>query len=237
MGTIDWLGEVNGSTPSLQELIEVIGQRFGSIELVALDIPLSSTPIMERRAADRAVSREYGKKGASTHSPNAKRPGAISETLFHQLTASGYSWVVCDRPWSKPRKAFIETYPHPAIIEMLGLCQRLPYKVSRRSRYSPGLRSEDRWLRIAQALDALRQGLAERIGGVESHIPSANSLLCQSKSKARTLKGIEDALDALVCAWVGWEYANGRTVPYGDAYSAIWLPSPTRVMSCGVDLI
>jgi predicted RNase H-like nuclease len=92
-------------------------------------------------------------------------------------------------------------------------------------------------LRIAQALDALRQGLAERIGGVESHIPSANSLLYQSKSKARTLKGIEDTLDALVCAWVGWEYANGRTVPYGDAYSAIWLPSPTRAMSCGVDLI
>ena len=39
------------------------------------------------------------------------------------------------------------------------------------------------------------------------------------------LKRYEDALDALVCAWVGVEYLGGRTLPLGDGDAAIWCPT------------
>jgi predicted RNase H-like nuclease len=40
------------------------------------------------------------------------------------------------------------------------------------------------------------------------------------------LKGYEDAIDAVVCAWIGCEFLAGRCVAYGDMESAIWLPDP-----------
>ena len=37
------------------------------------------------------------------------------------------------------------------------------------------------------------------------------------------LKRYEDTLDALVCAWVGMQFANGLAIPYGDESAAIWV--------------
>jgi len=34
----------------------------------------------------------------------------------------------------------------------------------------------------------------------------------------------EDAIDALVCAWVGIAYLEDRVVSYGDATAPIWSP-------------
>jgi predicted RNase H-like nuclease len=39
------------------------------------------------------------------------------------------------------------------------------------------------------------------------------------------LKRYEDALDALVCAWVGVCALNGSARAYGDDAAAIWVPS------------
>ena len=37
------------------------------------------------------------------------------------------------------------------------------------------------------------------------------------------LKRWEDAVDALVAAWVGIRYLEGTAEPYGDATAAIWI--------------
>ena len=37
-------------------------------------------------------------------------------------------------------------------------------------------------------------------------------------------KGVEDTLDALICAWAGVEFLRGRAEPFGDADAAIWIP-------------
>jgi predicted RNase H-like nuclease len=39
------------------------------------------------------------------------------------------------------------------------------------------------------------------------------------------LKRYEDALDALICGWVGVEYLAGRAVPLGNEDAAIWCPA------------
>ena len=38
-------------------------------------------------------------------------------------------------------------------------------------------------------------------------------------------KGYEDALDAVVCAWVGAEFIKERCEGYGDKVSCIWIPT------------
>ena len=34
----------------------------------------------------------------------------------------------------------------------------------------------------------------------------------------------EDMLDGLICAWIGIEHLEGRTVGLGDHTAAIWVP-------------
>ena len=39
-----------------------------------------------------------------------------------------------------------------------------------------------------------------------------------------SLKPVEDMLDALICAWIGIEHLENRTVGLGDSTAAIWVP-------------
>jgi predicted RNase H-like nuclease len=39
------------------------------------------------------------------------------------------------------------------------------------------------------------------------------------------LKSYEDALDGVVCAWVGTTYLSGEVEPIGDDMGAIWKPT------------
>jgi predicted RNase H-like nuclease len=39
------------------------------------------------------------------------------------------------------------------------------------------------------------------------------------------LKPYEDALDALVSAWIGLEYLAGRATALGDEQAAVWVPT------------
>jgi predicted RNase H-like nuclease len=41
----------------------------------------------------------------------------------------------------------------------------------------------------------------------------------------REVKAHEDALDAVICAWVGVCALEDRATPFGDENSAIWIPS------------
>jgi predicted RNase H-like nuclease len=64
------------------------------------------------------------------------------------------------------------------------------------------------------------------LAGPSTHIGDI-PLVLPNPSEVRSLaefKRYEDALDALVCAWVGMEYLAGRAVPYGDDQAAIWIP-------------
>ncbi|MDZ7344582.1 MAG: DUF429 domain-containing protein, partial [candidate division KSB1 bacterium] len=88
------------------------------------------------------------------------------------------------------------------------------------------LERDERWAAIARNLTRLRTALAKRIDGVADWLPPAKSFM--KNGATSRLKGYEDALDAIVCAWIGCEFLAGRCVAYGDEESAIWLPRPMR---------
>lgn len=231
----DWLSTpCPGGPLDINHLLAAINTYTGSLpSVIVLDIPLSPLPISGRRLADNAISAKYAKQWAGTHTPSKERPGPVSAVLYRQLSDAGYSWVDAYGPGHSGEgiRCFIETYPHPVIVEMLGLEKRLRYKVAKRQRYWPNLTPDQRWRSVASELDHLRGALASRIHGLADRIPEALVLLdAVCAGRAPVLKGLEDALDAVVCAYTGCEFLAGRTVAYGDQYSAIWVPRRHRGM-------
>lgn len=104
----------------------------------------------------------------------------------------------------------------------MNLKKRLTYKESKISKYWPNLTPADRLISLRQCFNQLSQALDSKISGIE--LPSLNTL---EMPKRHMLKAYEDALDALVCAWVGAEYLAGRAEAYGDETAAIWVPKVT----------
>jgi predicted RNase H-like nuclease len=224
---VDWSAKVHGSEPNIPTLLRVCEKIAGAEpNVVALDIPIGPQFITRRRAADKMVTSAYISRKAGTHSPTVDRPGPISQILFEQLSACGFRWLHAKASPIQQQNlyVFIEAYPHPAIIELLGLEERLKYKVSKLQKYWPDIKGEERRAAVAQNLARLRTALDKRIAGVADWLPSAHSFI-KNGSLSR-LKGYEDALDAIVCAWIGCEFLAGRCVAYGDEDSAIWLPKP-----------
>jgi predicted RNase H-like nuclease len=110
----------------------------------------------------------------------------------------------------------IEVYPHPALIELTGAEQRLPYKTSK-------ARSYWEWASPAQRRDLLCWEwsgivnlLQREIAGVEAALP-----LPGQRARANELKAYEDTLDAVICAWIAVCALDGRVISLGDESSAI----------------
>ncbi|WP_246813138.1 DUF429 domain-containing protein [Rhizobium changzhiense] len=209
-----------GSLPDAPSLLAAAHEKLGaSVDVVAIDMPLSLTPIIGRRASDNMISSEYGARYASTHTPSVTRPGRLSDELRTGFEVAGYPLAV-----SEPRgRALLEVYPHPALIELASADRRLPYKHSKRRKYwpdeSPAVRRQnlfETWRRIVTLLDV-------KIQGVKDALP-----LPFPDVRGHELKAFEDALDAVVCAWVGACVMDGRARAYGDRESAIWVPVPDR---------
>lgn len=205
-----------GSIPEAVALLGTARERIGApVDIVAIDMPLSMRPIVSRRPSDNQISTAYGARHASTHTPSVTRPGRLSDDLRLDFHAAGYSLAVAE-----PKgRALIEVYPHPALIELAAAERRLPYKMSKIRKYwpevGPGARREnliETWRQIIGLLDA-------RVHGVADALP-----LPPVTARGYEMKAFEDALDAVVCAWVGACVMDGKAVAYGDDVSAIWVP-------------
>lgn len=127
-------------------------------------------------------------------------------------------------------RALLEVYPNPALIELASADRRLPYKHSKSSKYwpdvTPAVRREnllETWRRIVTLLDARIEGVGDTLS-----LPSSNA-------RGFEMKGFEDTLDAVVCAWVGACVMDGRARAYGDFEPAIWVPTHASLSPTGWD--
>ncbi|MEW6545601.1 MAG: DUF429 domain-containing protein [Bacillota bacterium] len=234
---VEYAQVLDGATPrwdkppphgqmGLREVLEATARKLGSWPLISIDIPLSSQPIAGRRLADQEVAREYGRLGATTHTPNPNRPGGVSLGIYKTLTGLGYQLATNEVCFSTERPLFLETYPHPAVIELLELDYRLPYKTSRRHDYWPKDTPARRWERLVESMTLLHRGLSGEVE-LAGRLPEP-SFLRAARPKTPAFKGYEDALDATICAWVGAEFLRGRCRPLGGTDGTVWLPLPRR---------
>ena len=105
---------------------------------------------------------------------------------------------------------------------MLKRDYRVPYKVSRSGKYwkDEQLTRHERIERLLEQFQRIKAGLDQHIRSIPDFIPDP----CEVTSLA-SLKSVEDMLDGLICAWVGLEHLEGRTVGLGDDTAAIWVPA------------
>ncbi len=186
------------------------------VTVVSVDMPLSRIDITGRREADNAISRTFGARGCGTHSPSRHRPGKVSRDFHQSLSRLGYRLAV-----NGPRAdSLIEVYPAPALLCLLGCGYRVPYKVARTLRYWPDLGRQERAERIIREFSGIHEGLSEVICGIRPFVPQL-----PYSGTLSSLKRYEDALDSLVCAWVGARYLEGRAEAFGDDDAAIWVPT------------
>lgn len=216
---VDWSESPKGIAPDIDALLAGCLKLLGSarVDLVAIDMPVSQVPINSRREADQALSKAFGSQGCGTHSPNLARPGQLGRQITEAFDRNGYPVATAlTQTATVPR--LLEVYPHPALLRLLSVDWRVAYKVSKSSRYWPNTSKGERIGKLTQEYARILAALSQSIQDLDAQIiiPQANSLA--------ELKRYEDALDALICAWVGICYVSGTARPYGDSTSAIWVP-------------
>jgi predicted RNase H-like nuclease len=160
-----------------------------------------------------------------THTPNTAHPGTVSEQLRVGFLAEGYPLLTDS--FSLP--GLIEVYPHPALLALMQADYRLPYKFSKRRRYWPERLPFERRERLIGEWASIVAALDKQIAGTASMLVPP-----QTDSRNYVLKGFEDALDAVICAWVGICALDGHAEPFGDKESAIWIPRRAVAASGGV---
>ena len=216
--------KASGSRPDPAALLKATKKLAGAeVSCVSVDMPLATTPINSRRAADTAISSRFEPKGCAVHSPSAERPGAIADQLRADFAALGYSLQTNGSNPAAP--ALIECYPHDALLALLKGDYRVPYKVSRSGQYwnAEQLTRAERIERLLEQFQAIKADLDQHINGIPEFIPKPTEV-----STLASLKPVEDMIDGLICAWVGTEHLEGRTVGLGDDTAAVWGPgSPT----------
>jgi predicted RNase H-like nuclease len=214
------LARARGSSPDIPILLRSAETLSGlPLDLIAVDMPLSHAPIVTRRASDQAVSLAYGGRWCGTHTPIPERPGKIGETLTQGLKAAGYPLLTTEIV----SRGVIEVYPHPALVELASAEKRLPYKISKIRDYWPDRTPAERKKSLVDTWKSIILLLESEIDGVSDALP-----LPTTTARGHELKAFEDALDAVVCAWVGIMALEGKAVPFGDETSAIWIPSMGR---------
>lgn len=189
------------------EIVEWIAGLATERAVVAADIPLVVPNQTGSRVCDRAVASGYGGRGAGPHPANRQlfesRFGRVrGEDLLRRLGSLGFGL-----PGSGSGRTVLEAYPHPGLVEVFGLPDRLAYKKGSVSQRRRGLR------RLRTLLDGLTDARPPLIG---PHIVIAHN------ASGRELKAIEDRLDARFCAWTAaiWDDDRRRVRIFGDAYGA-----------------
>jgi predicted RNase H-like nuclease len=214
-----------GGVPDVADLLEAartLGD--GEVECIALDLPMSENPIDGRRDCDNDVAHRFGARGASVHSPSADRPDALVNAMVRAFVDAGFQ-LAKQRDVARP---LLEVFPLAALVQLLGTTRaehRPRYKAAKTRKYWPLLKN-DREARIDALMaewQRIRDALTTNVGELNIPFPARDEIRTFAE-----LKPYEDALDAVICAWIGAEYLTGRierypTVGTGDA---IWIPPP-----------
>jgi predicted RNase H-like nuclease len=133
-----------------------------------------------------------------------------------EFLSAGYQLAVVGTALN-PRQV-IEVYPHAAVLRLLGAGYRVPYKIGRIRQYWPDATPADRLKKLRGELTRILDALQPHISEIPLELPPVDATVAQ-------LKQFEDALDGVICAWIGTQYLEGRCKAYGDQSAAIWVPT------------
>jgi len=202
------------------ELLESLGDDVAA----GIDAPLI---VAAGRDAEACMARELGRFGVYAYSARAdflERHGIVEGPRLGTLLA--------ERGWNLDPHVLlaggagrhaIEVFPHATIVSLLGAPAALKYKKGRVA---------GRVAEMAVFQGLLRAFLVRELPGLAAlPVLSADAGVL----KGRTLKALEDQLDALACAIAAhhaWKYGAAGTVVFGEAAMGyIAVPRPAMVLA------
>lgn len=175
--------------------------------VAAVDAPLVITNQDKQRTADNQVGRLYGNRGFSAHSANLTNskfgPYYQGRMILERLRELGGTLVEkADDIDGGP--LFFETYPHPVIVELFDLDQTIRYKKG----HVPERRIGQQVLanHIRKHLCSTKANPQLRRDDELVHLLREP----ETELKGKALKGREDKLDALLCAYTAAWLDAGR---------------------------
>jgi len=195
-----------------EEILLWIDNHSGHSTWVGIDAPIiAPNPPKTSRAADKIVTSLFGRFHAGVYPGNRKRC-ARPIRLCKKLAAIGFS----PDPFfpSRSGRRQLEIFPHLAQIALFGRKRIIKYKKGNVEQKRRGLRT-------------LQQTIAHFLPRVNPPLLSSAQLLelvseNPKTLRGRRLKGLEDRLDALLCAYMTlyfWAWGEEKCEVFGDLKS------------------
>jgi len=177
--------------------------------IVAIDAPLLVTNATGNRDAERELNADFAKFQAGAHPTNQGKPeftdgdtrgGRLARRLGLDLN-----------PRSGRERRGIEVYPHAATVSLFRLGKTLKYK-NKPGREFPQLQAE-----LLVLMDHLAAVSELQLGSLFADLRDQ----VVAATKKSQLRVVEDQVDAVVCAYVGWIAVRrpDDVTTYGDATS------------------
>ena len=196
-GVVELSSVVEGlyGTRSVIEALDGIADLHG----VAIDGPLIIRNETGQRECERMIGVTYGGRKASCHTSNLSRfPDAAGTQLSSHLAGAGFRHLApANHKWQ------LECYPHPALIEIFGLSERLAYKKG------TSLQKRSGQIELGNLIRSLKDSVTLRL-----RVPDAFHIYVDadriSALRGDQLKHNEDVLDAIVCMYIGALYQSGQ---------------------------
>lgn len=204
---------------SLQSVLTVLDEH-PNLSGVAVDAPLIVNNTSGKRACESELSRIYAGRKAGCHSSNL--------TLYPDSATVRFSIALSERGFAHlgrhKGRWQIECYPHPAIIELFGLQERLLYKKGTVDQ------KRDGQIVLAELLQD-----TSRIAAMKVSYSSAALAVMDARTitelKGQALKNNEDALDAIVSLIIAAHYQMQTTAhTFGTAADG-YIYVPTQIIS------
>lgn len=205
------LVDVSDPLRSRREVLEYIQNNAEGDVVVAVDAPLVICNPFGQRPCETMVGQKYGARHASCHTSNLQLyPNASSVQLASNLMKAGF--VHAPDASSSPR-VMLEVYPHAALVALFDLPKIIKYKTGRIAQKQAGLRELQRYIANLAYLNPPLQA---------SEVGTQLLTIDPTGLRGSALKQLEDALDAVVCAYVGFSYwcdGKAHTEVFGDTAS------------------
>jgi len=206
------LNSIHSPVLGIKEVIQAL-RDISSLSGVAIDAPLIINNSSGQRLCEKEIGVTYGSRNASCHTSNKKLyPDANSVELSSDLSRCGFSHIKGNR-WQ------IECYPHPAIIEIFGLQERLKYKKGRVPEKKAGQIELGRLIGQLSSSPILKLKVGDEFAkySAPAYIQSL---------KGQNLKNNEDVLDSIDCLYIAALHSvGGMGQVFGNIQEGyIWVP-------------
>ena len=208
------------------EIVEFLGDAAkGPGLVVAIDAPLIVPNETGQRPCEREVNAHFHRFHAGAY-PSNRGMKPFNPTPRGATLAQRCGWAMDPAIAAGSMRAIaIEVYPHPAMVSLFGLTQVLKYKRGR-GRSVAGRRAE-----LLRAMAGMDEAFGSLMDLARSERWSYLRAQVDGATRPVDLNRVEDEIDAVLCAYLAWMWANRRAelTVHGDALAGfIVTPVPPR---------